>query len=582
MIKKIFLLTLFIASNCFAKPNRDLQYFYWNPLGSLLFSESMVKSPINYVQPSFSLLLGQNEPLSFILRNNNDSDIKIKSISIVNLVQSDNLVYDIRVVKNWYMGSQTGISVTKQGLANPKLTPELLLKNDSLIMIDNKTQKNYLNNLQDGLESYLDISSPTELMSNNAIVNDTKDLKPFIIKPNQGKQIWLNLTTNQLTKIKSYNIKLKIEYFIGSQKRYLFVPFNFEVLPLQLSNDKLNHSVYYSGQLRGINRLLSTPKTESQYIAELKNLKSHGVLYPTQYLFGDNESVIAQYVRIRNKLGFPCDKMYFIGGIGDTHVHVLSILESNIRLLKNIVSTNSDCKNAQIYLYGIDEASGSTLLSESKEWKAVTDNGAFVFAASFKGDLYENNMLTNLQTLVSLPLYNQTKQDKLQMRTLGKDVYLYGEPQSGIANPFLYRKNYGYYLIKNDYTGAMPFAYQFGFPEHQHSSELSGGLCFTSQTAYCSVWNNFDDRVYYDHMFTYPTSNGVIDTIQWEGYASAITDVRYYYTLLDLMSRKCTQDNIICNFDPKLLIDVGDPVGTRQRIIDKIKLILTLNNQIMK
>lgn len=577
MFKNILVFILFSISTCFATTSGSLQYAYWNPLGNQLFDESMILSSLHSAESSVTILLDQTEPISFILHNSDDEDIKVQSISVINSRKADNIDYDFRVVKNWYMGSRISVSVTKQDLQNPKLTPELLLKNDNLIFTDIKTQKNYVQIMESGVESYQDISSPTALMPNGAVLNDTPDLQPFLIPAQRGKQIWLNIKTNLLTLPKQYNLEIKINYTSGKQKHVLTVPLVFEVLPIALSDDKLNHSIYYSGQLRNVNRLLSTPKTETQYTAELKNLKSHGVLYSTQYLSADNESMVSKYIKIRSKLGFPCDKMYFLGGFGDAHLRPLSKLESNIQILKHIAATNSNCTNSQIYLYGIDEAGGTQLVAESQDWKTVTASGAYIFAASFKGDLSENKMLSNLQTLIYFPLNSAIMQDKIAMRKLGKDVYLYGKPQTGIANPFIYRKNYGYYLIKNDYTGAMPFAYQFGFPEHQRKGDLSGGLCFNSKTGYCSIWNNFDDSIYYDHMFTYPTTSGVIDTVQWEGYAAAITDTRYYYTLVDLMNTRCKARDVRCNFDPMSLIDVNDPAGTRQRIIDKIKLLISKN-----
>ena len=575
MFKNILAFIVLSISSCFAVDHGGLQYAYWNPLSKQLFNESLTLSPINSAESSVvTMLLDQTEPVSFILHNSGNSDINVQRIAVINSTKLDNLEYDFRVVKNWYMGSQNSISVTKQGLQNPKLTPELLLKNDNLIFVDIKTQKNYVQITESGVESYQDISSPTALMPNGAVINDAPDLQPFLIQSQSAKQIWLNIKTNLLTVPKQYNLKIKIDYTSGKHKHVLIVPLVFEVLPIALSDDKLNHSIYYTGQLRNVNRLLSTPKTETQYTAELKNLKSHGVLYPTQYLSSDNESTISKYIKIRDQLGFPCDKMYFLGGFGDAHLRPLSKLESNIQILKHIAATNTNCKNSQIYLYGIDEAGGTQLVAESQDWKTVTASGAYIFAASFKGDLSENKMLSNLQTLIYLPLNSAMVQDKIEMRKLGKDVYLYGQPQTGIANPFIYRKSYGYFLIKNDYTGAMPFAYQFGFPEHQRKGDLSGGLCFSSKTGYCSIWNNFDDSIYYDHMFTYPTTNGVIDTVQWEGYAAAITDTRYYYTLIDLMNKKCQPNYGRCDFDPMTLIDVNDPATTRQRIISKIKILL--------
>lgn len=571
-IKRVLFILLISNVTCFANTSA-IQYAYWNPLSKQLFSESMVLPTMSTVESATTtMLLEQTEPVSFILHNSSNNDIKVQSISVVNSRKSDNIDYDFRVVKNWYMGSQTSIYPTKQELENPKLTPELLLKNDKLIFVDTTTQKNYVQIIESGVEYYQDISSPTALMPNGAVLNDTPDLQSFLIQAQHGKQIWLNLKSNLLTVPKQYNVQIKINYTSGKHKHVLILPLSFEVLPIALSDDKLNHSIYYSGQLRNVNRLLSTSKTEAQYISELKNLKSHGILYQTQYLFGDNESTVSKYIKIREQLGFPCDKMYFIGGFGDAHLRPLSKVESNIQILKRISENNSHCSNSQIYLYGVDEASGAQLVAESMEWKTVVASGGNIFVASNADDVFKNNMLPNVDTLI---LRSITKiQDKIEMRKLNKNVYLYGQPQSGIANPFIYRKNYGYFLIKNDYTGAMPFAYQCGFPGTSGINDRSGGLCFSSKTGYCSVWNNFDSSQYYDHMFTYPTTNGVIDTVQWEGYAAAITDTRYYYTLVDLMKTRCTLNDARCNFDPMSLIDVEDPGATREKIIEKIKLFI--------
>ncbi|MBY0245738.1 MAG: hypothetical protein K2Q03_09815 [Sphingobacteriaceae bacterium] len=572
MLKNILAFIVLSISTCFAANGGNLQYIYWNPLGNQLFNESRVVPVVKLKPQMISMLLNQSEPVSFILQNSGNEDIKVQSISVIDSVKSDNINYDFRVVKNWYMGSQTSIHPTKQELENPKLTPELLLKNDGLIFIDKKMQKNYVQITEFGVESYQDISSPTALMPNGAVINDTVDLQPFTITAQNGKQIWLNLKTNSLTDSGKYNRQIKINYTSSKHKHVLIVPLVFEVLSIALSDDKLNYSIYYSGQLRNVYRLLSTPKTETQYIAELKNLKSHGVLYPTQYLSSDNESTISKYIKIRNQLGFPCDKMYFLGGIGSTNILSVNQVESNIKILKSIVSSNTSCKNSKIFMYGIDEAVGVKLLSQKSAWGNVVNNNAYTYVASNSDKLTDNKMIDYLDTLVTANIKESI--DLHSMRKLNKDVYLYGQPQSGIANPFIYRKNYGYFLIKDDYTGAMPFAYQFGFPGTSRIKDLSGGLCFTSEISYCSIWNNFDSSQYYDHMFTYPTTNGVIDTVQWEGYAAAITDTRYYYTLVDLMKTRCTLNDARCNFDPMSLIDVEDPGATREKIIEKIKLFI--------
>jgi hypothetical protein len=50
---------------------------------------------------------------------------------------------------------------------------------------------------------------------------------------------------------------------------------------------------------------------------------------------------------------------------------------------------------------------------------------------------------------------------------------------------------------------------------------------YAYQHSFCNIWNDFDDPVFRDHVFAYPTVNGVIDTTAWEGYREGVDDVRY-------------------------------------------------------
>jgi len=48
---------------------------------------------------------------------------------------------------------------------------------------------------------------------------------------------------------------------------------------------------------------------------------------------------------------------------------------------------------------------------------------------------------------------------------------------------------------------------------------------------YYHGWNDFSGERYRQHNFVYPTADGVIDTVQWEGYREGIDDLRYWGTL---------------------------------------------------
>ena len=60
-----------------------------------------------------------------------------------------------------------------------------------------------------------------------------------------------------------------------------------------------------------------------------------------------------------------------------------------------------------------------------------------------------------------------------QWHKYGHEIFSYGNPQAGIENPEIYRKNYGFTLWNAGYDGAMDFAYQYPFGQ--------------------SIWNDYDD-----------------------------------------------------------------------------------------
>jgi hypothetical protein len=106
----------------------------------------------------------------------------------------------------------------------------------------------------------------------------------------------------------------------------------------------------------------------------------------------------------------------------------------------------------------------------------------------------------------------QRQVEAAKWHSSGKKIMSYSNPQLGLEMPLTYRINYGLMLWQIDYDGEIGYSYQ---------------------QAYGNIWNDWDDpgNHYKDHVMAYPTSNGVIDTIQWEAFREGITDLRYLDTL---------------------------------------------------
>ena len=62
------------------------------------------------------------------------------------------------------------------------LTPELLLKDDSLVNVDYVNKTNYLKVTINGSEQYIDISNPTATFPSNAQIHDAPSLTTIFTK----------------------------------------------------------------------------------------------------------------------------------------------------------------------------------------------------------------------------------------------------------------------------------------------------------------------------------------------------------------------------------------------------------------
>ena len=144
-------------------PGQSIIPYPWEP------TTSIKVLPINYEIPAapgnsfaISACRDEFEPASFIISSQKDlSGITITVPDLSdgkgNTIPSSAL--DVRLVKVWYQSSSSQTDIHSTG--GYYLTPELLLKDDSLVKVDYATKKNSLKVSLNGVTQYIDISSPT-------------------------------------------------------------------------------------------------------------------------------------------------------------------------------------------------------------------------------------------------------------------------------------------------------------------------------------------------------------------------------------------------------------------------------------
>ncbi len=504
---KQFTISTQYASLLAANPDRLLLVFPLDPIAStsqgqrISFNED-ISSKVQAGQTiSLKACKGEYEPASFVIRALRPvRNIRVYSTPLHGKgqyqVPAD--AVEIRLVKYWYQAGDGTIHRTQERI----LLPELLIHDAELIKTDDEQKKNFLKVSLDSQQIYIDISSSDTIFPKGARIQDAESLLPFQMDSGTNQQVWITVRVPNQAPADEYTGSIIIE---ADGMDAVVLELNLLVLPFELEKPSLQYSLYYRGQVvsRREDEVQSEWKSAKQYLIELFNMKEHGVVYPTLYQKMDDDLELA--LELRREAELPTDQLFILG----TNTRCsndrdgLERLEKEVKQWKDIVTRYG---YHAIYIYGIDEAKGDLLKSQRTAWQRVHQAGGGVFAACYNGAADAVGDLLDVAVFSGPP----KKEEIEKWHRQGKRVFSYGNPQVGIEDATVYRKNYGFALYCAGYDGAMNYAYQHGFGH---------------------IWNDFDHSTYRDHVFAYPTSNGVIDTVQWEGFREAIDDVRYLTTL---------------------------------------------------
>jgi len=491
---------------------------------------------------------GEFEPFSLFLQaRTNLTNINVRWSNLTGsagTIPASSLIAFI--AKVWY---QKGYDINGRG--NKWLTQELLLKDDNLIKVDEVAQTNSLQITRtDGSKAYYNISGSSTSLPTSGKIIDASTLQPFALTANRNKQLWFTLKVPDNTSAGTYTGTITLSSAEGSLGS---VNITVEVLPFKLDESRMTNSIYYHGYIDDYVApsypFTSFQKTTNQYKIEMTDLKEHGILYPSTY---QSYNRIGADLTARNQVGLPKDKLYimtFETGTPTTTTALNNLKNTVISWQKRVAQYGY----SNPYFYGIDEAVGDVLVAERAGWQAVHETGNKVFAAGY----YKHHDVVGdlLDCAVIQPDPRQEQADL--WHGSGKIILNYHNPMVGVEDPEAYRKNYGYVLWKAGYNGSMNYAYQRN---------------------YGHIWNDFDPEAtqphpYRDHCFTYPITNGVIGTVQWEGMREGYDDMRYLSTLLNKMDALKAQgkdisayQTFVNSIDPSFQ-DVNE---IRLNIIDKI------------
>jgi len=486
---------------------------------------------------SVTLTPGEYEPASFVLRPfRNLTGVRFSVPSLENghgqTIPAENL--DLKNVLCWYQAGSAWVSIL-QNTAVRLLVPELLVNDPALVKVDRLKQTNDLRlSFPDG-EKYVSICHPEKketrtrwelsIKAQEYPVRDAATLQPVSLPANENRQFFLTVKAPDNVSPGTYTGRLVVT---SDQGEIGSIEITVKLLPFRLAEPKTNYdsqrdffpSIYYVSLLDSKSKGDLTPhhRTLAEYRNELNNISRHGISNALCYQLQIwNLDEFRRVLKLRQEAGLVNRPLFLSGresNLGEGFADTPEALDRVRKKVKQILDIVQEvCGHRDVYFYGIDERRGDALQKQRQIWQTIHDAGgkSFVACNDLKGTLGKASF-DLVGDILDLVIYSGVplRSEAAKWHGINHRIWSYANPQGGVENPEVYRRNYGLLLYLNNYDGFATYCYY---------------------EAFGNPWDDFDSSLFRDHNLVYPTADGVVDTIAWEGYREAIDDIRYATTL---------------------------------------------------
>ena len=471
---------------------------------------------------------GEFEPFSILVK----AIKKLDKLTIIcdNLKNSDGAIIpaaniDLKSVKCWYQSG--GAWYTYAQSNSRKITPELLLNDDSLVKVDDKLKTNFIKlRFPDG-SKYWNADDPKWNKKRGTVIlpidkfpiRDTKKLLPLTLNANHLKQFWGTVKAPQNACAGIYTGTLKV---VNGNDILAKITLKVRVLPFTLPMPKtrydLKHdficSIFYRSRYSPkypAGTISSESRSLEQIAAELKNMYEHNIYNPNCYQgFGDKAS-LGKMLQLRNAAGMKGLPVYYIKLITyPAWAKQPDMLTKQVIEIKNFMQKFGV---PEYYCFGVDEAYGKHLQAQLEVWQLVHNAGGKIFATGGMRNLPTADKV-DIEVLSHKPERSKAKLWKEKNKKV--KLLAYAWPQGGIEDPVINRRDLGLVTWLANYDGIMTYAYM-------HS--MGNG------------WNDFDHLKYREHNYVYPTTDGVISTLALAGFREGVDDIRYATKLKQLIEQ---------------------------------------------
>jgi hypothetical protein len=466
------------------------------------------------------------EPASFVVHPY--QDVSQVSLTTSDLKSADGTVFskenlDLKVVKVWYQNGNGWFSYFSDiGLA---LVPELLVNDENLIRVDTQQQANYARVNTPAGPKQVWISAPRKIdVPFDPYTDgfaDAKVLQPVTFNAGQFKQFFLTAHVPSGTKPGLYRGSIQVT---AAGHPATQIPVAVRVLPFALPAPKANYDVNKDFIVTLMGAWPRVDANNKAFMPTLLDLRRHNVLHLGPNAGPNTPPAVAEAnVKAMKTAGF--DTKFIINGnlpwVGQhdgtplTFDELMTIKRS-AQAWREFYLKYFGHTNAAVGLG--DEQGAAWVVKTRPAWRIANEAGLKTALAGHTHIFDKGGYMLDVHPAAGSP----SEKDKAETwRAVGHGhVGFYASQHNGSEDPDFVRRQHGLlgYLSDFDMVDNYEFAY--------------------------GPWNDRAYDLYKPMVLAYPTSEGLVDTLAWEGFREGIDDIRYATKLRQLAEEAIASGNL--------------------------------------
>ena len=481
---------------------------------------------------------------------------------------------DARLVKCWIQSGNAWYGY-HANRSRRVMVPELLLRDDVLVKVDESAKRDFLRIDYPTGSRYCDITAREKFDRDIGYFNytlepvhDSPVLLPVAVGAGRCQQFWLTVHPPQDARPGIYQGRIGL---IADGRRAGELKLTLRVLPFELPAprthydlDREFYTMLFWGPDLNLIKCRDAALDDARSLAEYRNMRAHNVLHPLGPRLDSREHFLRQ-IALMKQAGLPCRPIFGADIAYDREIyqeavanqgklapeHLAAALAAFRRRIDLVMSAIEQAAgHREVYFEGVDESAQyvSLVTAQGPFREYVHSRGGKIFTTGWDNNLKFSAYSEDIH--VQAEVIDPAK--AARWHAVGGRLASYASPFAGPENPEIWRRNYGLLNYKNDGDGSCHFWLS---PYRPWNEFFEGGV-----------------EPYRSFSLVYPTLEGVIDTIAWEGLREGIDDVRYATLLRQLAARAMKSADLPTVYAGRKAVQFFELVDPRDADLDTVRL----------